>query len=78
MENSKKENEELSNEELNRTQTPNPIETDYEKNKESPGPAREAVTEKNDEKAGRMMHIILPIIIIVLIIFFWLINKRVF
>ncbi|WP_353136928.1 hypothetical protein [Pseudopedobacter sp.] len=70
-----KEHEELN--ELNKKHTPNPIETDYEANKENPGPGKEAVTEKNDEKAGKLQHWLLPIIIAVLLIF-WLIYKAVF
>ncbi|ADY51656.1 hypothetical protein Pedsa_1086 [Pseudopedobacter saltans DSM 12145] len=70
-----KEREELDK--LNEKHTPNPIETDYEANKENPGPAKEAVTEKNDEKAGRLQYWLLFVIMVVLLIF-WLIYKSVF
>ncbi|MFD1631726.1 hypothetical protein [Pseudopedobacter beijingensis] len=73
MENKKQ--EELDK--LNKRHTPNPIETDYEANKENPGPSEEAVTQKNDEKAGKLQPKLLPIIIAVLLIL-WFIYSVVF
>ena len=62
-------------EELNEKHTPNPIETNYEANKANPGPAEEAVTEKNDKPAAKVQRWLLPLIIVILIVL-WLILRK--
>lgn len=54
---------------------PIPIETDYESHKENPGPAEPAVNEKDENGAGKAMKWILPIIVIALLIWWFLIKK---
>ncbi|UKT65345.1 hypothetical protein [Pedobacter mucosus] len=54
---------------------PKPIEQDYETHKEDPGPAKPAVTEKDENGAGQAMKWIIPIIVIGLLVWWFLIRK---
>lgn len=54
---------------------PKPIEKDYENHKEDPGPAKPAVTEKDENGAGQAMKWIIPIIIIALLVWWFVIRK---
>lgn len=50
---------------------PKPIETDYSKHEDNPGPSPQAVNEDNDNGAGPIMKWIIPIIVgIMLILWF--------
>ena len=52
-----------------------PVEHDYAKHESDPGPSPQAVEEYNDKGAGQAMKWILPIIVIVLLIL-WFIFFR--
>lgn len=54
---------------------PKPIETDYAKHEEDPGPSPQAVNEDNDKGAGPAMKWIIPIIVAVLLILWFLLRK---
>lgn len=51
---------------------PQPIETDYSKHQQNPGPSPQAVNEENDKGAGPAMKWIIPILIIILAILYWI------
>ncbi|EDM38172.1 hypothetical protein PBAL39_01117 [Pedobacter sp. BAL39] len=48
-----------------------PIETDYEKHQEDPGPSPEAVNEYDRNGASKVMKWIIPILVVALLIY-WL------
>ena len=50
------------------------IETDYPKHEKNPGPSEEAVVEKDEEGAGKVLRWIIPLLVLVLVAF-WLIIK---
>lgn len=50
------------------------IETDYPEHEKNPGPSEEAVVEKDEEGAGKVLRWIIPLLVIVLVAF-WLIIK---
>lgn len=52
-----------------------PIETNYDANKENPGPSEEAVTQKNDKSAGNTMRWVIPVLIALLFIFYFIFFK---
>jgi hypothetical protein len=52
-----------------------PIETDYAKHEQDPGPAPQAVNEDDNKGAGQAMKWIIPIIVVVLIILWFIIWK---
>lgn len=52
-----------------------PIETDYSKHEQDPGPSPQAVKEENDKGAGPAMKWIIPIVIIILGILYWIFFK---
>ncbi|MGY3052478.1 hypothetical protein ACVWYG_000668 [Pedobacter sp. UYEF25] len=52
-----------------------PIETSYEDHKHDPGPGEPAVTEKDKNGASKALMWILPILVIALLIFWFLIRK---
>jgi len=52
-----------------------PIEKDYDKHKEDPGPAKPAITEKDENGAGQAMKWIIPILVIALLIWWFIIRK---
>jgi len=70
MENDK---EQKQNDKIN--ESPMPIENDYEKHKENPGPPIEAVVEENENGAGKMLKYIIPILVLVLL-FIWFLFKE--
>lgn len=51
------------------------IETDYPEHKKNPGPAKEAVTEKDDQGAGNMIKWVIGIAVIVLIIAYFIFGR---
>lgn len=52
-----------------------PIETDYAKHEQNPGPSPQAVEEDNDKGAGPVMKWIIPIIVFILLIFWFIFWK---
>ncbi|RZL03797.1 MAG: hypothetical protein EOO89_28305 [Pedobacter sp.] len=58
-----------------RSESPQPIETNYSAHETNPGPSKEAVEEKNEDGAGKAMKWVLPIIVLVLLIV-WFIFFR--
>jgi len=52
-----------------------PIETDYAKHENDPGPSPEAVKEKDENGAGPVMKWTIPIIILILLIFWFIFFK---
>jgi len=54
---------------------PKPIETDYAKHENDPGPSPQAVNEEDDKSAASTMKWILPVIVVVLVILWLLIKK---
>jgi hypothetical protein len=54
---------------------PKPIETDYAKHEEDPGPSPQAVNEPDDKGAGQTMKWIIPIIVAILFILWFLLRK---
>jgi hypothetical protein len=54
---------------------PKPIEHDYDKHKGDPGPSKEAVFEKNDKGAGPTLKWIIPIILVILFILWFVYRK---
>lgn len=55
---------------------PKPIEHDYPKHQADPGPSPEAVEEDNDKGAGPTMKWIIPILIIVLAVIYWIFFRE--
>ncbi|WP_316829491.1 hypothetical protein [Pedobacter aquatilis] len=56
-------------------EAPKPIEQDYESHKADPGPARPAVTEKDENGAGSVLKWILPIAVIIGLIVWFAMRK---
>jgi hypothetical protein len=54
---------------------PRPIETDYAHHQQDPGPSPQAVKEENNKGAGPAMKWIIPILIIILLIYWFIIRK---
>ena len=52
-----------------------PIETDYEEHKSDPGPGEPAVTEKDKNGASKAMVWIIPILVIGLLVYWFLMKK---
>ena len=69
----------MENSTPNHTEDPNkpvpPVETDYEKHKANPGPAP-TVNEPDNEGAGQAMKWIIPIVIVVLLIVYFLFFRN--
>jgi len=59
----------------NPEETPKPVETDYPKHEQDPGPSPQAVNEENDKGAGPVMKWIIPILVVLLLIYWFLIRK---
>ncbi|MCX2485650.1 hypothetical protein [Pedobacter sp. MR2016-24] len=59
----------------NPEKTPKPVETDYAHHEQDPGPSPQAVNEDNNNGAGPVMKWIIPIIIVVMLIYWFLIRK---
>lgn len=55
--------------------TPREVETDYPKHQDDPGPSPQAVNEDNDKGAGPVIKWGVPIIILVLLIY-WLFLRK--
>ncbi|MES2828908.1 MAG: hypothetical protein V4687_12155 [Bacteroidota bacterium] len=66
-------------EDPNHVEDPNkphkPIEHDYAKHEQDPGPSPQAVKESNDNGAGPVMKWIIPIIVVVLLVL-WFVFFR--
>jgi len=52
--------------------TVKPVEHDYAKHENDPGPAPEAVFEDDKEGASKVMKWIIPVLIIILLIVYWI------
>ncbi|TDG35840.1 hypothetical protein EZJ43_10820 [Pedobacter changchengzhani] len=68
------ENTEPKNNDLGQD-APKPIENDYELHKANPGPAEPAVTEKNENGAGKALIWVIPILVIALLIWWFIFRK---
>lgn len=55
--------------------SPQPIEKDYPKHKRHPGPSEEAVVEKDENGAGKVLRWIIPTLIAILIICWFIVKK---
>jgi len=49
-----------------------PVEHNYAKHENDPGPSPQAVNEENDKGAGPAMKWIIPILVIALLIVYWI------
>ena len=49
-----------------------PIEHDYPHHQNDPGPSPEAINERDEEGAGKAMKWIIPIIILILLLVYWI------
>lgn len=56
-------------------QPPVPVEDNYSQHEQNPGPSPEAVNEDNDKGAGPVMKWLIPIIVVILLIYWFLIRK---
>ncbi|TDQ12091.1 hypothetical protein [Pedobacter metabolipauper] len=69
----------MENTDSSHTEDPNkphkPIEHDYAKHENDPGPSPQAVKEDNKDGAGPAMKWIIPIILIVLLILWFVMRK---
>jgi len=54
---------------------PKPIEKDYESHKEDPGPAKPAVTEKDENGGGQALKWVLPLAVIIGLIIWFIMRK---
>jgi len=54
---------------------PKPIEHDYAHHENDPGPAPQAVEEKNENGAGPVMKWIIPILVVILLIYWFAFRK---
>lgn len=52
-----------------------PVEHDYAKHEQDPGPSPQAVNEDNNKGAGPAMKWIIPILVIILAILYWIFFK---
>ena len=52
-----------------------PVETDYPTHENNPGPSPEAVNEDNAKGAGPVMKWLIPILVIVLLIYWFIFRK---
>lgn len=52
-----------------------PVETDYPKHEENPGPSPEAVNEDNGNGAGPVMKWLIPVLIIALLVYWFVFRK---
>jgi hypothetical protein len=69
------ENIAMENQEEEIRKSPEGIEHDYNKHQQNPAPSEEAVTEKNDKPAGKTIHWVIPICLIVLFIIYLFVRK---
>jgi hypothetical protein len=56
-------------------QPPKPIEQDYAKHADNPGPSPEAVKERNDKGAGPVLKWIVPVLVVILMIYWFVFRK---
>jgi hypothetical protein len=56
-------------------QAPKPVETDYNKHADNPGPSPEAVHERNDKGAGPILKWIIPVLVVLLMIYWFVFRK---
>ncbi|WP_131537839.1 hypothetical protein [Pedobacter nototheniae] len=56
-------------------EAPKPIEHDYESHKHDPGPAKPAVTEKDENGAGQALKWIIPVLIVIGLIVWFAMRK---
>lgn len=54
---------------------PEAVETDYGKHENNPGPSPEAVNEDNDKGAGPVMKWIIPVLIVILLVY-WFVFRN--
>ncbi len=54
--------------------SPEPIETNYPEHKRHPGPSEEAVVEKDEDGAGKVLRWIIPALVVILLVC-WFIVK---
>lgn len=54
--------------------SPEPIETNYPQHKQHPGPSEEAVVEKDENGAGKVLRWIIPALVVILVVC-WFIVK---
>jgi hypothetical protein len=52
-----------------------PIEQDYAKHADNPGPSPEAVKERNDKGAGPVLKWIVPVLVVILMIYWFVFRK---
>ncbi|MET4082064.1 hypothetical protein ABIB40_002020 [Pedobacter sp. UYP30] len=52
-----------------------PIETSYEDHKADPGPGKPAITEKDKNGASKAMMWVIPILVIALLVYWFLMRK---
>ena len=65
----------MENQEEEIRKSPRGIEHDYNEHQEDPAPAEEAVKEKNDKPAGKTIHWVIPICVIILFIIYLIVRK---
>jgi hypothetical protein len=65
----------LDNQSEENKKSPTGVEHDYEHHKENPSPSKEAIFEKNEKGAGQVMKWIIPILIVLLLITYFMIRK---
>lgn len=56
-------------------QAPKPIEHDYDKHKSDPGPSKESIVEQNNKGGGQALKWIIPIILVMLFILWFIYRK---
>lgn len=52
-----------------------PVEDNYSKHEQHPGPSPEAVNEDNDKGAGQVMKWLIPILVLILLIYWFVVRK---
>lgn len=52
-----------------------PVETDYNKHADHPGPSPEAIKEQNDQGAGPVLKWIIPVLVVLLMIYWFVFRK---
>ena len=65
----------MENREEEFRKSPEGVEHDYNKHKHNPAPSEEAVNEKNDKSAGKTIHWVIPICVIILFIIYLIVRE---
>lgn len=69
----------MENTESSHIEDPNkphkPIEHNYAKHEDDPGPSPQAIKESNENGAGPVMKWIIPLIVIILLVYWFIIRK---